>query len=155
MRWFLITTLVGHLLTAVVTFEVPEEKQPETISWKETQWSQHLAETVGGIAEFRLPDGSRVDVLETTETEAIAWEVEWDLKWTEAVGQSLYYALSLDNQEKPVRPGIWLLKKSKADDDYIQCLAVVRELRGHGIDMRLRVADAPHVSNPKAAGATQ
>ena len=42
---------------------------------------------MNGIAEFRLPDASRVDVF----TGINAWEVEWAKKWKEAIGQALLY----------------------------------------------------------------
>lgn len=39
--------------------------------------------------EYRLPDMTRVDCL----FEDYALEVDWDYKWAESIGQSLYYAL--------------------------------------------------------------
>lgn len=42
----------------------------------------------GGILEYKLDDGTRVDCL--TETKAI--EFDFAPKWAECIGQSLYYA---------------------------------------------------------------
>ncbi len=123
--------LVFLVLSTVIVAQKPD--------WRETDWSAHLAKQVGGKDEYRLPNGARIDVLETTKTEVIAWEVEWCSKWPESIGQALFYSLSLDSNGKPVRPGVWLLKKAGDDEDYLECLSVIRELRGHGIDIRLRV----------------
>lgn len=96
--------------------------QPSPV-WHETDWSKHLAEQKGGIAEFRLPDASRVDIL----TENVAWEVEWCDKWSESFGQALFYAASTDRE-----PGIILLMRGKsADKHYLRCLTVVNGLRQH------------------------
>jgi hypothetical protein len=123
----------------------PSKPAPDA---RETDWSAYLASRVGGAAEFRLPNGARIDVLElrtdpsTLRGEKIAWEVEWAPKWKEAVGQALFYAAALDGHDgTSVRPGIWLLVKpgEEVDEDYLQLLAVVRELRGRGLDFRLRI----------------
>jgi hypothetical protein len=53
----------------------------------ETSQTARLAEQLGGEAEYRLFDGTRVDIL--TPTEAI--EVDWPEKWAEAIGQAVYY----------------------------------------------------------------
>ncbi len=39
--------------------------------------------------EYRLPEKTRVDCL----FEDYALEVDWDYKWAESIGQSLYYAM--------------------------------------------------------------
>ena len=110
---------------------------PGDENWRETDWSAYLAQQEGGIDEYRLPDGSRVDIYDVED--GVAWEVEWDDKWPESIGQALFYSLSLDNQSKSVVPGVWLLKRSNSDEDYLQCLSVIRELRGKGFDIRFRV----------------
>ena len=53
------------------------------------QWyAQRAAESYNGLAEFRMPDGTLCDVL----TPRHAIEVEFALKWSEAIGQSLHNA---------------------------------------------------------------
>lgn len=104
-------------------------------AWRETDWSGHLAAEVGGVAEYRLPDGRRVDIL----TDTTAWEVEWCDKWPESIGQSLGYAIATDRT-----PGVWLLKRGAADDEkYNQCLGVIAWLRGRGMRIEFRVQEVP------------
>lgn len=97
--------------------------QPKA-EWHELQWSRYLAHRVGGETEFRLPDGSRVDIL----TDEFAWEVEWSDKWPESIGQATYYALATGR-----KPGVWLLLRGDYDEDYLRCLMVCRHL---GIGLR-------------------
>lgn len=54
----------------------------------EVAWSAALAELVGGEAEHRLPDRTRVDVL----TDKYAVEVDWVGKFEEGIGQALRYS---------------------------------------------------------------
>ena len=56
--------------------------------------------------EYRLEDGTRVDILFPSR----ACEIDWDYNWAEAVGQSTYYGL------KTGRPALVILLVS--DDDY-------------------------------------
>jgi len=51
----------------------------------EAVWSAALAELLGGEAEYRLPDRTRVDVL----TDRFAVEVDWVGKFEEGIGQAL------------------------------------------------------------------
>ena len=83
----------------------------------EREHSANIAVERKGIAEFRTPDGSRVDVL----TEEYAIEVEWSSKWAEAIGQSLYYGIATNR-----KPAIILLVKDpiKERKYYLRCLAV-------------------------------
>lgn len=122
--------LFGILL--VTTSEPPKQPaaaqpaihiQPQA-EWHELKWSRLLAHRVDGVAEFRLPDGSRVDIL----TDEFAWEVEWVDSWEQAIGQSSYYAIATDR-----KPGVWLLLRGDSDEDYLRCLMVCRHL---GIQLR-------------------
>ena len=54
----------------------------------EVAWSAALAELVGGEAEHRLPERTRVDVL----TDKYAVEVAWVGKFEEGIGQALRYS---------------------------------------------------------------
>jgi len=71
--------------------------------------------------EAVLWDGTRVDIL----TDRFAAEVDWASKWTEAVGQAMYYSTQTDRQ-----PGIVLLIKDfKAETKYIyRCKIVCQKL---------------------------
>jgi hypothetical protein len=55
----------------------------------EVEECQRLAAKYNAQAEYRLWDASRVDLL----SDEYAIEVDFSHKWSEAVGQSLYYAL--------------------------------------------------------------
>ena len=66
-----------------------------------------LATKYGGVAEYRLWDSTRVDLL--TDTHAI--EADWSYHWAEAIGQSLYYA-----QVTGRKPGIILLVKDVKEE---------------------------------------
>lgn len=70
----------------------------------EPVWSKWLAERMDGIAEYVLPDRSRVDILTST----LAIEVDWVKKWPEAIGQAVYYGIMTDKQ-----PAILLLLRGK------------------------------------------
>lgn len=82
----------------------------------EPAWSKALAKRLHGQAEYRTPDGSRVDVL----TDETAWEVEWAAKWKEAPGQALLYGMATGR-----KPGVILLFKDREERlEYLRCLAV-------------------------------
>jgi len=55
---------------------------------KERDYQTRLCDRLGGVMEYRLADGARVDCLSDT----YAVEVEFAKKWAEAAGQALYYA---------------------------------------------------------------
>jgi len=69
------------------------------------QWCEHR-----GQMEVALPDGTRVDCL--TQTSAV--EMDFAPKWTEAIGQSLYYSLQTGK-----RAGIVLIMESEKDVKYL------------------------------------
>lgn len=100
-------------------------------AWHEVQWSAHLAEQMGGEAEHRLPDGSRVDIL----TDATAWEVDWcrSGKWSQGCGQALYYGLATNRE-----PGLILLQKDPTAErrHYLRALVVCAR---YGIRLRVVV----------------
>lgn len=62
-----------------------------------------------GIAEYVLPDKTRVDCL----TRVYAVEFDFASKWAESVGQSLYYA-----QMTKKKPAIVLIMESNNDEKY-------------------------------------
>lgn len=92
---------------------------------REPEWSAILAKRIGGETEYRLPDGSRIDIL----TDTTAWEVEWCTKWEESIGQSLFYGIVTNR-----KPGVWLLKRRGDDEDFLRCLLVCRKV---GIELRV------------------
>lgn len=73
-----------------------------------------------GIAEYRLPDRSRVDCL----TDHRAIEYDFAGKWHEAIGQALGYAMMTSR-----RAGIVLIVRSEKDERHWEKLnAVIRLL---------------------------
>lgn len=74
-------------------------------SYYQTAWCLEY----GGQAEYRLPDGSRVDCL----TDDNAIEFDFAPKWAEAIGQALYYG-----SQTGKRPGVVLILEKWEDKRY-------------------------------------
>lgn len=74
----------------------------------ELQISKIWCSKMGGKAEYRLEDNTRVDCLLVQ----YAVEAEYTHKWYEAIGQSLYYAMMTNRQ-----PGILFIRE-KGDEAY-------------------------------------
>ena len=55
--------------------------------YKEAEYNKKYCSIIGGIAEYRNKDSTRVDCL----TEKNAIEMDFAEKWAEGVGQTLYY----------------------------------------------------------------
>lgn len=71
-----------------------------------------------GITEYVLDDKTRVDCL----TCEYAIEFDFAEKWTEAVGQALYYSLKTGK-----RPGIVLIMENRKDKKYLHRLQTLTE----------------------------
>lgn len=78
--------------------------------YKEKEYQEVWCKKAGGITEYVLDDGARVDCL----TDEYAIEFDFAPKWAEAVGQSLYYALKTGK-----KPGIVLILEKKADRRFL------------------------------------
>ena len=74
----------------------------------ESEWIEYLAEIKGGEAEYRLPDGTRCDIV----TNSHAYEVEWANPGNQyaAFGQATYYALWTGK-----KPAVILLVRGSKD----------------------------------------
>lgn len=81
----------------------------------EKDYQATLCSQLGGIMEYRLQDGSRVDCL----TDEYSIEVDFSKKWKEAVGQALYYGIETNRQ-----PAIAVITNGK-DDNYLKRLESV------------------------------
>ncbi|MDH3976454.1 MAG: hypothetical protein OEV42_19490 [Deltaproteobacteria bacterium] len=89
------------LIAACLLISVPvQAKRLHYEKYYQEKWCARM----GGITEYVLDDGSRVDCL----TDEYAVEVDFADKWHEAVGQSLYYALKTGK-----KPGILLITEKK------------------------------------------
>jgi hypothetical protein len=62
--------------------------------FRESDYRDFICSKLDGEIEHVLDDGSRVDCL----TEANAIEVDWAKKWSEAIGQALYYSSKTGKQ---------------------------------------------------------
>lgn len=116
--------------------DVPPRPKPTD---NEVTWSKYLAATMEpqGNTKIVLPDGRRPDIVQ--QHQFIAWEVEWCSKWEESIGQSIGYAVGLGQR---YRPGVWLLKRGKEDDEeYLQCLTVIKYLQYQGIPIHFKVTN--------------
>lgn len=60
-----------------------------TATTTERQYQEWINAELGGVTEYRLDDGTRVDILLPER----AIEIDFDTKWAEAVGQSWYYSI--------------------------------------------------------------
>ena len=100
--------------TASTVFTNPTEKEANEIVatqryGTETYWQDIIQKEIGGEKEYRLDDGTRVDLL----FEDKACEIDWASKWAEGIGQSIYYGLKT---ERP--PLVILLAKKDGWEKY-------------------------------------
>lgn len=74
----------------------PNNQKPalDKTKFHESDYRDFICTKLGGKTEHVLDDGSRVDCL----TEANAIEVDWAKKWSEAIGQALYYSSKTGKQ---------------------------------------------------------
>ena len=94
--------------------------QPEKV------YQEQFCKEMNGEVEVVLPDRTRCDCI--TSTHSI--EVDFANKWTEAVGQSLYYSLQTNK-----KAGIYLILESPKDRKYLIRLNSVIEHFGLPIDV--------------------
>lgn len=82
----------------------------------ETYYQRHWCDNMNGISEYRLPDHTRIDCL----TKNFVIEVDFANKWQEAIGQSLYYQMRMNEVDKKGKrnAGILLIKESETDRKY-------------------------------------
>lgn len=92
-------TICGGLYLFMTMHPLPTDSEPV--------WSQWLADRMGGVAEYVLPDRSRVDIL----TPLLAIEVDWVKKWPEAIGQAVFYGIVTERQ-----PAVLLLLRGKPSE---------------------------------------
>ncbi|MCY4473444.1 MAG: hypothetical protein OXC07_11605 [Kistimonas sp.] len=85
----------------------------------EAWYQQVWCDGIGGRTEAELDSGQRVDCL----TETYAIEMDFAHKWTEAIGQSLQYALLTER-----KAGIVLILESAQDKRH---LALARRVISH------------------------
>ena len=107
------------LLFIIALFTIGQVRA-ERSPYSENYYNQIWCSQKGGVAEFRLPDGKRVDCL----LPDYAVEADWaNYKAYEAIGQSMYYAKETDRI-----PAILLLLK---DEDGHKWVKLVSETLKH------------------------
>ena len=79
----------------------------------EKYYQEAWCEKAGGVTEYRLDDGTRLDCL----TDDYAIEFDFAPKWAESVGQALYYSLKTGRQ-----PGVVLIMVNDGDERYLERL---------------------------------
>lgn len=79
----------------------------------EADYQMPWCAAAGGVAEYVLPDRTRVDCL----TESHAVEHDFARKWAEAIGQALYYAARTGK-----RAGVVLIIEQWSDLHYVDRL---------------------------------
>jgi len=85
---------------------------------KEKYYQDIFCAKMGGVTEYVLEDKSRVDCL----TNEYAIEVDFAPKWTESVGQSLYYSLMTGK-----KAGVYLIIENEKEYRYLKRLKKVAE----------------------------
>jgi hypothetical protein len=83
---------------------------------KESYYRDGFAEIMNGKTEVVLNDLAKVDIV----TDTFVIEVEFADRWSEGVGQSLYYAYKLNK-----KPGVLLIVEGLKDDAYVKRLMTV------------------------------
>ena len=84
----------------------------------ENQWSDKIAEQMGNCErEVRMVDGTRADIIDYKNL--VTYEVDWDKKFYEGVGQSLYYSMEYSSLRKEnFKPGVILLVRDPSELKY-------------------------------------
>lgn len=82
----------------------------------ESYYQINFADTINGTREYRLFDGTRVDIV----TDTFAIEVDFASKWSQSVGQALYYGKVLNK-----KPAILLVVNGKLEDRFVMRLVTV------------------------------
>jgi len=90
--------------------------QAQLFKQRESYYQKKFAGIMNGKMEVVLDDLARVDIV----TDTFAIEVDFAEKWSQSVGQSLYYANKLNK-----KAGILLIINSRTDDRYVKRLMTV------------------------------
>lgn len=94
----------------------------------------------GGVMEYRLDDGSRIDCL----TDSHAVEFDFARKWSQSVGQALYYG-----QRSGRQPAVVLIMEGPGDIRYLRRLLAIAP--GNGLTIWTISPSAHPDSPPKPA----
>ena len=97
------------LIIAVLAFLLPQLCFADSGRKSERHYQKIWCDLHSGAMEVRLDDGSRADCV----TADYAVEVDFERKWSEAIGQSLWYA-----EQTGLKPAIVLVMDNLGDTKY-------------------------------------
>lgn len=89
--------------------------------YPERDYQKAWCDRAGGVMEYRLDDGARVDCL--TATHAV--EFDFSAKWAEAIGQALFYGIKTGKA-----PGVVLILEGPNDQKHLDRLQAVADKYG-------------------------
>ncbi len=109
--------ILAVLSLLVVSFNTKAKEKPDDVIAIQSQWENHtelywqdvIQSEIGGEKEFKLDDNTRVDIL----LDEWACEIDWQNKWAEGIGQSIYYGLKTNR-----KPLVILLAKKDGWEKY-------------------------------------
>ena len=90
--YLLVKVLIAISVISLIIYVNIKREEPLSGSpafGTERYWQDVIQQETGGEKEYRLDDGTRVDLLFPRQ----ACEIDWADKWAEGVGQSIYYGL--------------------------------------------------------------
>ena len=110
-------SILAALSLLVVSFNTKAKEKPDDViviqsQWEnqtELYWQDVIQSEIGGEKEFKLDDNTRVDIL----LDDWACEIDWQSKWAEGIGQSIYYGLKTNR-----KPLVILLAKKDGWEKY-------------------------------------
>lgn len=116
-KQYIIVFLVITFFFSLMNFNNDETEK--SFKKNERYYQEILCNDLQGKVEVVLEDKSRVDCL----TDEFAIEVDWANKWSQGVGQAMYYALMTDK-----KPAIGIImSQSKSDKRHYERLMLVAE----------------------------
>lgn len=130
MRYFILLFLIIFIASPVNAKRIYPEKV-----YQEQWCSAH-----GGVTEYKLDDGTRVDCL----TKDKAVEFDFANKWAECIGQALYYGRMTNRQAACVL----IMENGEKDIKYLKRLR--RTAYRKGVNLRTFTMKPEHLCKPNA-----
>jgi len=126
-------------IVLVLLWAAPSDAQAKRLQ-KEREYQQAWCNERGGVTEFRLDDGTRVDCV----TKQYAVEFDFADKWAESVGQAIYYAVRLG-----LTPGVVLIFESDKACRYLDRFMWVKDQVIVISDDKMRIINLWAIGNAK------
>lgn len=106
--------------------------------YSEATYQAHWCNAKGGIMEYRLRDKARVDCL----TPTLAVEFDFANKWSDCIGQAIYYGRQTNRQPACVL----IMENGEKDLRYLYRLR--RAAYRKGVNLRTFTMKPEHICNP-------